>query len=69
MASKFGAESGTCYGDTVSLADLCLVPQMWNARRFDCDLAPYPHLVEIDGRLNEIPAFTIAAPENQPDSA
>ena len=65
MAAKFGA--GYCYGDAVSLADLCLVPQMWNARRFECDLAPYPRLVEIDARLNEIPAFAKAAPEAQPD--
>ena len=69
MAAKFGAAEGYCYGDQVSLADLCLVPQMWNARRFDCDLAPYPRLVAIDARLNEIEAFTNAAPEAQPDFA
>ncbi len=67
MVTEFGGADGYCYGDAVSLADLCLAPQMWNARRFECDLAPYPRLVEIDRRLNEIPAFTIAAPENQPD--
>jgi maleylacetoacetate isomerase/maleylpyruvate isomerase len=67
MVSKFGAEGGYCYGDAVSLADLCLAPQMWNARRFERDLAPYPRLVDIDARLNEIEAFTAATPENQPD--
>lgn len=67
MAAKFGTAGGTCYGDEVSLADLCLVPQMWNARRFECDLAPYPRLVEIDARLQALPAFAAAAPEAQPD--
>jgi maleylacetoacetate isomerase len=56
-----------CYGDAVSLADVCLVPQMYNARRFDCDLAPYPTLVRIAERLAEEPAFVAAAPAQQPD--
>lgn len=67
MTLKFGAAGGYCYGDAVSLADLCLAPQMWNARRFDCDLSPYPRLVEIDARLQALPAFIKAAPEAQPD--
>ena len=58
-----------CFGDQVTLADTCLVPQAWNARRFDCDLSPYPKLVEIDARLNELEAVKQALPEHQPDAA
>ena len=68
MVGKFGAKGAYCYGDTVSLADLCLAPQMWNARRFECDLDPYPRLVAIDTRLQALQAFSKAAPENQSDS-
>lgn len=56
-----------CYGDAVSLADVCLVPQVFNARRFDADLTPYPVLVHIADRLSMEPAFAAAAPERQPD--
>lgn len=56
-----------CYGDAVSLADVCLVPQVFNARRFDADLAPYPTLVRVADRLRDEPAFAAAAPEAQPD--
>jgi maleylacetoacetate isomerase len=57
-----------CYGETVSVADVCLVPQVFNARRFDCDLAPYPTLVRIADGLRAEPAFASAAPERQPDA-
>lgn len=66
MVQKYG---GTyCFGDQVSMADVCLVPQMFNARRFDTDLGPFPKLVEIDERLRALEAFEKAAPENQPDA-
>ena len=68
MVSKFGGDDGFCYGQAITLADVCLVPQMWNARRFECDLAPYPRLVAIDTRLQAIEAFALAAPEAQADS-
>ena len=55
--------SGLFGGAAPNLADLCLVPQMANARRFDVDLAPYPQLVRIDAALRELPAFAAAAPE------
>jgi maleylpyruvate isomerase len=51
-----------CVGDTLSAADVCLVPQMFNARRFDVDISPYPTLVAIDGRLNELPEIAGVAP-------
>ena len=58
-----------CHGNTPGLADICLVPQVFNARRFDCDLTPYPTVVRIADSLNELPAFADAAPEKQPDAA
>jgi maleylpyruvate isomerase len=57
-----------CFGDAPSLADLCLVPQVANARRFGCDLSSYPTLVRIDAHCATLPAFGKAAPENQPDA-
>jgi maleylpyruvate isomerase len=56
------------FGDAVSVADVCLVPQIYNARRFDCDLTPYPMLVKIADGLRAEPAFARAAPEQQPDA-
>jgi maleylacetoacetate isomerase len=56
-----------CFGDVPTVADACLVPQLANARRFDCDLSAYPLLVEIDARCRALTAFRDAAPENQPD--
>jgi maleylpyruvate isomerase len=58
-----------CLGDAPTLADVVLVPQMYNARRFDIDLAPYPTLVRIDAHATRHPAFAAAAPERQPDAA
>jgi maleylacetoacetate isomerase len=57
-----------CFGDSLSLADVCLVPQMYNARRFACDLTPYPTLVRIAAALENEPAFARAAPDRQPDA-
>jgi maleylacetoacetate isomerase len=50
-------------GEHPDLADVCLVPQMYNARRFELDLAPYPRLAAIDARLCALDAFARAAPE------
>ena len=55
--------SGLFGGTAPNRADLCLVPQMANARRFEVDLAPYPQLVRIDSALRELPAFAAAAPD------
>jgi maleylacetoacetate isomerase len=57
-----------CFGDTLTVADVCLVPQMYNARRFNCDLAPYPTLVRLAAELEQQPAFARAAPQLQPDA-
>jgi len=56
-----------CHGDAPSLADICLVPQMYNARRFELDLADYPSLVTIDARCRDLPAFASAHPDRQVD--
>jgi maleylpyruvate isomerase len=57
-----------CVGDSPSLADVCLVPQIYNARRYECDLEPYPTIRRIDERCREIEGFANAAPERQPDA-
>ncbi len=56
-----------CFTNQPTLADICLAPQMANARRFDCDLAPYPLLVAIDAGCRALPAFAAARPEAMPD--
>jgi maleylacetoacetate isomerase len=53
-----------CHGDSPSLADICLVPQVFNARRFSVDMNPYPRIVAIDSACRELPAFQAAAPPN-----
>jgi maleylpyruvate isomerase len=57
-----------CVGDAPSLADVCLVPQVYNARRYACDLAPYPTIRRIDERCRALEPFARAAPERQPDA-
>ncbi len=57
-----------CFGDTPTLADICLVPQLANARRFGCDLSAYPTLLQFETACNALPAFANAAPEKQPDA-
>lgn len=57
-----------CFGDAPTLADVCLVPQMYNARRFSVDVTPYPRLVATCAHLEGRPAFAVARPENQPDA-
>ena len=57
-----------CFGDAPTLADICLIPQLGNARRYGCDLANFPVILEIEKNCNALPAFANAAPEKQPDS-
>ncbi|TCM18139.1 maleylacetoacetate isomerase [Novosphingobium sp. PhB165] len=54
--------------DAPGLFECVLVPQFYNARRFDLDLSPYPGLVRIDNACSDVPAFAAAHPDNQPDS-
>ena len=62
------ARGNFCFGDTPTLADICLVPQLGNARRFGCDLSRYPDILSIEKVCIAIPAFADAAPEKQPDA-
>jgi maleylacetoacetate isomerase len=57
-----------CFGDTPTLADICLVPQLGNARRYGCDLSQYPNILSIEKACMTLPAFANAAPEKQPDA-
>lgn len=57
-----------CHGDTPSLADICLVPQVFNAHVSNVDLTPYPTLRRIVEACAAVPAFAAAAPERQPDA-
>jgi maleylacetoacetate isomerase len=67
-AEPCSADGKHLFGDSVSLADLCLVPQMYNARRFGVDLQAFPRLVEIDRHLSLVQEFALAVPELQPDA-
>lgn len=58
-----------CIGDIPGLADVYLVPQVWNARRFNVPLDDFPTLLKIDAACNELDEFKAAAPENQPDAS
>lgn len=55
-------------GDSPTMADCCLVPQLFNARRFEVDMGPYPTLSRINATCEAHPAFVKAAPANQPDA-
>ena len=57
-----------CHGDTPTLADACLIPQVYNANRFSVDLAPYPTIRRINERCLSLPAFDAARPERQMDA-
>ncbi|HEX9159129.1 MAG TPA: maleylacetoacetate isomerase [Rhizomicrobium sp.] len=57
-----------CHGDAPTLADVCLIPQMTNARRVALDLSPYPTLMRIEAHALSHPAFEAALPKNQPDA-
>jgi maleylpyruvate isomerase len=62
-----GHDDPFCFGDAPGLADLCLVPQLVNARRFGVEMS-WPRLLEIERRCLALEAFSRAAPEHQPDA-
>ncbi|MCW8944842.1 MAG: maleylacetoacetate isomerase [Sedimenticola sp.] len=63
------AETGQyCHGDSITLADVCLIPQVYNARRFKLDLTPFPTIKRIEQQCLKQNAFEQAIPENQPDA-
>ena len=57
-----------CHGDTPTMADCCLVPQVFNAKRYDSDLGPYPKLMRIFEACMRLDAFDRAQPSKQPDA-
>lgn len=57
-----------CYGDSPTLADVYLIPQVYSAHRFEVDLTPFPTIVDIDKTCGELDAFRDAEPGNQPDA-
>lgn len=59
---------GFAYGDTPTIADCCLAPQVYSAERFKVDLAPFPAIRSAAAHARQLPAFRAAAPERQPDA-
>lgn len=57
-----------CFGDSVTMADICLVPQVFNAARFDCPVDPYPLIQGVFERCMELPAFRSTEPGTQKDA-
>lgn len=72
---KFEADLATatgtgkfCHGDTPTMADCCLVPQIFNAQRYQCDTAAYPTTMRVFAECMELEAFDRAQPSKQPDA-
>ncbi|KAM4624874.1 maleylacetoacetate isomerase isoform 3-T3 [Polymixia lowei] len=57
-----------CVGDEISMADICLVPQVYNAERFKVDVGQYPTIRRLNQTLQEIEAFKVSHPSSQPDT-
>ncbi|UDM16686.1 maleylacetoacetate isomerase [Vogesella sp. XCS3] len=69
LEQQLAASAGQyCFGDSITLADVCLLPQVFNAQRFNVDMAPYPRLAAIADALAAVPEFADAHPSRQPDA-
>jgi maleylacetoacetate isomerase len=68
LVTSSGKKGAFCFGDTPGLADICLVPQMFSANRFGCDLKDMPTLRRIAEACDAHPAFAQAHPARQPDA-
>jgi maleylacetoacetate isomerase len=67
VSSEGKSSNAFCFGDTPSMADCVLIPQVFSARRFNVDVSKYPRVAAIDAHCNTLPAFQIAHPAKQPD--
>jgi maleylacetoacetate isomerase len=68
LIAKHSSDGRYCFGNTVTMADVLLVPQVANSRRYQMDLTPYPTLKKVTIHLESLPAFLAARPEVQPDA-
>ncbi|MEA2080467.1 MAG: maleylacetoacetate isomerase [Pseudomonadota bacterium] len=68
LSSHEQANSCCCYSDALTLADISLIPQVYSAKRFHCDLEPFARVRKIYECCTALPAFQAAAPENQGDA-
>jgi maleylacetoacetate isomerase len=68
LIGRYSGDGRHSFGESVTLADACLVPQAYNARRAGLDLAAWPRLAAVTGYLETLPAFAAARPEAQPDA-
>jgi maleylacetoacetate isomerase len=68
-AKRASGDGRHMFGDRVTLADVCLVPQMFNARRLNCDVEAFPTLRAVSAHLETLPEFARAAPAAQPDAS
>ncbi len=68
LVKRYSGDGQHCFGNSVTFADVCLLPQMISAKRFGCDVSRYPGLVRIAEHLEKLPAFAEARPERQPDA-
>lgn len=66
--AHFPGSGRFCHGDAPTMADCCLVPQVFNAKRFDCDTEPYPTVMRIFDECMRLEAFDRAQPAKQPDA-
>jgi len=67
-AELAGSSGRFCHGDSPSMADCCLVPQIFNAKRYNSDLAPYPTTMRVFENCMKLDAFDSAQPSKQPDA-
>ena len=65
LVSKSGGKY--CVGDEITMADCCLIPQVYNANRFKVDMKQFPNINRIVQNLEQVKAFVRAHPDNQPD--
>jgi maleylacetoacetate isomerase len=68
LIGRYSGDGRHSFGEAVTLADACLVPQVYNARRASLDLAPWPRIAAVAGYLETLPAFAAARPEAQADA-